>query len=174
MIIDQHLAMLLDVLRTEFELLLSPSVGAHVRERSAVVGASCALYAVPGAALLFGAKHPARVAPQATAWAMQAGLSFSADYIYLQDEHWVHAADRVWALSLCLHQCRELSRAATVRAWRPVASFAVLASSGIAALHNGRTTQSQREHELSHATWHLLSVSAVVLGMRRFPHHITR
>lgn len=166
--------MLADVLRTQFELLLSPSVGAHVREQSVVVGASCTLYAVPGAVLLTGAKHPARVAPQATAWVIQAGLSFSADYAFLKDEHWVHAADRVWALSLCAHQCRELVRAGAARAWRPTVVFTALASAGIAALHNGRTTPSQREHELSHATWHVLSVSAVVLGMRRFPHHIKR
>eukprot|EP01046_Picozoa_sp_COSAG06_P023711 COSAG06_NODE_1896_length_8121_cov_3.278733_2_plen_168_part_00 len=162
--------MLPDIMRTQSELLLSPSVGAYVRERSALVGASCLLYAAPGAVLLASARNPVRVAPQASAWAAQAGLSFSADYRYLQDESWVHAADRVWAVSLCLHQFRVLGTAVVVAgAWAPAAAFTALATSGIAALHNGRTTPSQREHELSHAAWHLLSVSAVVLGMRRFP-----
>ena len=111
----------------------------------------------------------ARVAPQAAAWATQAGLSFQADYSYLSDESWVHAADRVWAVSLCLHQLRVLGSAVVAGAWLPAAAFTGLASSGIVCLHNGRTTASQREHEVSHAAWHLLSVSAVCLGMRRFP-----
>ena len=61
----------------------------------------------------------------------------------------MHAADRVWAVSLCLHQFRVLGTAVVAGAWAPAAAFTALATSGIAALHNGRTTPSQREHELS-------------------------
>ena len=158
-----------DILRTQSQLLLSSQPGKLRREGpSPLVGASCWLYAVPGAVLLSGVQRPRRVA-QAAAWAMQAHLSFQADYVHLLDDSPLHAADRVWAVGLCLHQCRALGAAVAKGSRGPAAAFTALAGGGILCLHNGRTTDSYREYELSHSAWHLLSVSAVVLGMRRFP-----
>eukprot|EP01051_Picozoa_sp_SAG22_P013167 SAG22_NODE_1447_length_4404_cov_2.969338_4_plen_140_part_00 len=136
------------------------------------MGASCLLYLAPGAVLLRSAAATGglwALRAQSAAWAAQAGLSFQADHVHLREDSYWHVADRVWAVGLCLQQLGALTGAAWRGSRAPVVGFTVLASGGLACLQNGRAAESYREWELSHSAWHVLSVSAVVLGLRRSP-----
>ena len=165
--------------RTQAALLLSTRPGKLREAPSPLVGASCLLYLAPGAVLLRSATAAGRLSQsastlwtlrvQSAAWAAQAGLSFQADHVHLREDSYWHVADRVWAVGLCLQQLGALTGAALRGIRAPVVGFTVLASGGLVCLQTGRTAESYREWELSHSAWHLLSVSAVVLGLRRFP-----
>ena len=65
-----------------------------------------------------------------------------------------------------MHQLRVLGAAALAGAWMPAAAFGGMVSGGFVCLRNGRTTASQRDHEMSHgaAAWHLLSVQCICGG----------
>jgi len=47
--------------------------------------------------------------------------------------------------------------------------FAALSMAAVGCLHNARATSSFSEYEWSQAAWHALGVTAVLIGIRKFP-----
>lgn len=159
----------LGLLSQQSGLLLSQCSGVkftgdQVGHPSHLVGTSSWAYLLPGVAMI---RARTRLI-EASAWILQANLSYAADYSHVLEDSPVHVLDRVCATGLFLANVRVGIHALRSRSVF-VVPFMALAGTATACLHHGRQTESFQEYELAHSAWHVLGAAAVVLGVFKFP-----